>query len=336
MKRTLLLLLLSLTSWATLLAQDDSIADRIKLMAYGQVYAEGYFPAEGEFHHTFGVNKFEVIALGQINDRWSMGITVQFNKPTMLKDLYMQYMVLPELKIRVGQFKTPFSHENQVPPFINPLYTGGSLPTVYFAGIGMHPLYYGTAGRDTGLELSGDLFGNILSYKAVVMNGQGMNHLDLNSGKLLGGSLYIRPIDGLSLHGSYLGGDQVAMSDGLGLNQGESYVSHRASAGIIAEYKPISVAAEFMYGKDGGEDGMGAYLTTTVHLPKRYDIVLSGDYLQPDTESEACLYSATLGLNKWFHDKCRIQIQYRYTHPDEGITFQPQGHTVRTQFQFVF
>lgn len=41
-----------------------------------------------------------------------------------------------------------------------------------------------------------------------------------------------------------------------------------------------------MHGKDGGEDGMGAYLTTTVHLPKRYDIVLSGDYLQPDTESE--------------------------------------------------
>lgn len=249
----------------------------------------------------------------------------------------MQYAFMPELKVKIGQFKTPFGHENQIAPFLNSLAIGGSMPTTYFAGVGMDPLYYGTAGRDMGIELSGDLFKNIVSYKVVAMNGQGMNATDLNLGKLLGGSLYIRPIEGLSLHTSYLGGKQVAMGAAKGIQAGESYMRHRVSAGVIANYQPISLSTEYMYGRDKDVKSMGAYLTAAIHLPKRYDLVVSGDYLQPDMDQSGKLYTATLGVDKWFYGNCRVQLQYRYTHPTEQVMLPvAKGHTLRTQFQFAF
>lgn len=337
MKRITLLITALLLVAGTAWAQKESFANRITIKGYGQVYAEGGYYDNDQKLGTVGINKIEVLGLGRITDQWSMGITVQFNKPVMLKDLYMQYAFMPELKVKIGQFKTPFGHENQIAPFLNPLAIGGSMPTVYFAGVGMDPLYYGTAGRDMGIELSGDLFKNIVSYKVVAMNGQGMNATDLNLGKLLGGSLYIRPIEGLSIHTSYLGGKQVAMGAAKGIQAGESYMRHRVSAGVIANYQPISLSTEYMYGRDKDVKSMGAYLTAAIHLPKRYDLVVSGDYLQPDMDQSGKLFTATLGVDKWFYGNCRVQLQYRYTHPTEQVMLPvAKGHTLRTQFQFAF
>lgn len=337
MKRITLLITALLLVAGTASAQKESFANRITIKGYGQVYAEGGYYDNDQKLGTFGINKIEILGLGRITDQWSMGVTVQFNKPVMLKDLYMQYAFMPELKVKVGQFKTPFGHENQIAPFLNSLAIGGSMPTVYFAGVGMDPLYYGTAGRDMGIELSGDLFKNIVSYKFVTMNGQGMNATDLNLGKLHGGSLYIRPIEGLSLHTSYLGGKQVAMGAAKGIQAGESYMRHRVSAGVIANYQPISLSTEYMYGRDKDVKSMGAYLTAAIHLPKRYDLVVSGDYLQPDMDQSGKLYTATLGVDKWFYGNCRVQLQYRYTHPTDQVMLPvAKGHTLRTQFQFAF
>lgn len=317
-------------------AQQESFLNRIKVKGYGQLFADYSFNGSRTTAATFGINKAEVLALGQITDAWSMGITVQLNKPVMLKDLYMQYAFMPQLRLRVGQFKTPFGHENQIAPFMNPIATGGSMPTVYFAGIATDPLYYGTAGRDLGVELSGDLWDKLLSYKLVAMNGQGLNTKDLNIGKLMGGSLYIRPLKGLSLHTSYLGGEQVAMDAAKGIKAGEQYTRHRASVGIIADYEPVTLSSEYMYGKDGAIEGMGAYITAAVHLPKRYDLVISGDYLQRDMKAQGALYSATLGVDKWFFGNCRLQLQYHYAHPTANMPVAMQGHTIRTQLQFAF
>ena len=337
MKRITLLLAALLLVAGTASAQQESFAKRITVKGYGQIFAEGGYNANGMKTATFDTNKIEILGIGKITDQWTMGVTVQFNKPVMLKDLYMQYAFMPELKVKIGQFKTPFGHENQVAPFLNPLAIGGSMPTVFFAGVGMDPLYHGTAGRDMGIELSGDLFKNIVSYKVVAMNGQGMNAKDLNLGKLFGGSLYIRPVEGLSLHTSYLGGKQVAMGAAKGIQAGESYMRHRVSAGVIANYQPISLSTEYMFGRDQKINSMGAYLTAAIHLPERYDLVLSADYLQPNMEQKGQLYTATLGVDKWFYGKCRIQLQYRYTHPTEQVMLPvAKGHTLRTQFQFAF
>lgn len=330
----LLATLLSLTAMAQ--SENDSFHKRIKIHGYGQVYAEASHNGNAFSKTTFGINKIEILGIGQITKNWTAGVTVQLNSPIMLKDLYMQYSFMPELRIKVGQFKTPFLHENQYPPFLNPLVLGGSIPTIYFAGVAMNPLYYGTAGRDMGLEINGDLFHKLLSYRLAVMNGQGMNALDLNKGKLIGGSLYIRPVKGLALHTSYLGGRQVAMKGNSEIKSGATYTSHRASAGVIANYQPISVMAEFMYGRENTTNAMGAYLTTAIHLPKRTDLVLATDYLQPNINNSDRLYTASAGVDKWFKGNCRIQVQYRYAHPTTSNLPMLKGHTLRTQLQFQF
>ncbi len=337
MKRSIFLLLTTLLC-LTAMAQDENetFAGRIKVMGYGQVYAEASYANDNITKTTFGINKIELVGIGKITEKWTAGLTVQFNSQVMVKDLYMQYAFMPELRLKLGQFKTPFSHENQYPPFMNPLATGGSMPTIYFAGMGMNPLYQGTGGRDMGIEISGDLFEHIVSYRLAMMNGQGLNHLDLNKGKLMGGSLYIRPTKGLALHTSYLGGKQAAMAAAKGIDAGEQYTSHRASAGIIAHYKPISVTAEYMFGQENNIKGMGAYLTTAIHLPKRVDLIIAGDYLQTDMDKSGKLFTATVGVDKWFYGKCRMELQYRYTHPTSDEMPLPKGHNLRTQLQFYF
>lgn len=337
MRKSVFFLLLILVAASTALAQGrETFVDRIKVMGYGQVYAEGVFPKERDAMSTIGVHRLEVLGVADITDKWKMGITVQFKSPVMLKDLYMQYTFMPELRVKLGQFKTPFGHENQVAPFLNPLTTGGSTATVYFAGIAMDPLYSGTSGRDIGIEVAGDLWSNILSYRLMLLNARGMNTRDIKMGKSVAGSIYVRPVAGLALHTSYMGGKQIAMAGAKGIDAGELFTRHRVSVGAVANYKPVSVMAEYMYGSDNSIKGMGGYLTAAVHLPNRYDLVLATDYLKTNVDNSAALCTATLGVDKWFYGNCRVQLHYRYSMPTDDFAFATKGHNLRAQLQFVF
>lgn len=339
MKRIITIALVSLLVTLSALAQKkETFAPRITVAGYGMMTADLSLPSEGKSSSSFSVPRLEILGVGDITDKWKMGITVQFNSPVMLKDMYMQYAFAPEFKVKVGQFKTPFSHENQVAPFLNPTAAGGSNATVYFAGIGMDPLYSGTSGRDIGIDLSGDLWNNMVSYRLMMLNARGMNARDIKLGKSFAGSIYVRPIEGLALHTSYMGGKQIAMGAAKGIAAGELFTRHRISVGAIADFKPVNVMAEYLYGKDNAVEGMGAYLTATIHLPKRYDIVVSGDFLRTDTsiKEDATLYSGTLGVNKWFYGNCRTQLFYTYTRPTEGMHLGQKGHQLRAQVQFVF
>lgn len=337
MKRIITLIALLMTVSAS--AQKyDTFADRFTFAGYGMINADLSMPSAGNATSTFALSSLEVLGIANITDKWLTGITLQLHSPMKLKELYMQYTFMPEFKVRVGQFKTPFAHENQVPPFINPKAGGVSSATAYFAGIKMNPLYAGTSGRDIGIDLSGDLWDKVVSYRLMILNGAGINATDIKLGKSFSGSLYVRPTKGLALHTSYLGGKQVAMGTAKGINAGETFSLNRVSAGVIADYKPISVMAEYMYGKDNDVEGMGAYLTASIHLPKRYDIVLSGDYLKTDMslQEDASLYSASLGVNKWFYGLCRAQLFYTYTVPTTGMHLGEKGHQLRAQLQLVF
>lgn len=327
-------MMLSLSAQET----KQSRADRVQIKGYGQAKYEVISGESAPISNSFVINKAELSAIGLLTDNFKVGASVQFHGPVMLKDLYMQYTFMPELKVRVGQFKTPFSHENQVAPARNILALGGSIPTIFFAGVGMDPLYSGTSGRDMGVELSGDALDNLLSYRLVAMNGQGLNSRDWGNSKMLGGSLYVRPVKGLSLHTSYLGGKQSAMAAGRGIEKGETYTRHRLSGGVIFEHKYVSVSTEYMYGRDNSIASQGCYLKGAIHLPKRVDLAFAGDYMTPDLSKKAFLLSATAGVNYWFYKLCRIQLQYRYATTIQGVALfgLEKQHQLIAQMQFAF
>lgn len=329
-----LLLLTTLISFGANAQKGKSFADRITVMGYGEFGYSAKFEDNVGNSNSFNINKIEVLAIGKINHRWDMGITVQFHGKPMLKDLYTQYSLMPELRVRLGQFKTPFTIENNIAPFLNPLINGGSIATTYFAGIAGNPYYYGTAGRDIGLELSGDLLDNLFSYKAVILNGMGMNSIASINPKFFGGGLYIRPLRELTLHTSYLGGHVQPM------NGMETHDRHRVSAGFQVKTQPISINGEYMWGKDGEQKGQGAYLTAAIHLPLRYDVIVAGDYLDTNMDNkDSDVFTTSVGLTRWFYGSCRWQIEYQYRHPRNGASFLDiynKGHKVAAQVQFVF
>lgn len=336
MKRKILSILI-LTAFVVIGAsaqKGKTFADRITVKGYGQFGYSAKFEDEIGTSNSFNINKIEVLAIGKINHKWNMGITVQFHGRPMLKDLYAQYTVMPELRFRLGQFKTPFSIENNIAPFYNPLISGGTLPTIYFAGIAGHPHYYGTAGRDMGLEISGDLFDNVLSYKAVVFNGMGMNQLSNINPKLFGGSLMIRPIKEASIYTSYMGGYLQSMAGTDNMHR------HRVSAGLQVTTSPVTLYTEYMWGQDGEQKAHGAYMTAAFHLPKRFDVVVSGDYINTDLSiKDRDIFTATLGLTQWFYGDCRWQIEYQYRNirNDAGLLdIHNRGHKLAAQIQFVF
>lgn len=327
MKNPLLLLLLTLLVALPLSAQE------VKLLGYGQVYYDLEPSAHGS--NTFGVKIAEVRAKFSLSDHWKAGALVGLHTPAMLKELHLSYEVTPALKLRMGQMMTPYGYENQFAPYNNPLCFGMTRATTYLVGVAGDPLYHGTTGRDIGLELSGDLWQKLLSYKLVLMNGQGINHPDLGPSKMYGGSLYIRPLKQLTLHLSYMGGENHAMAAGKGVSQGEGYERQRLSGAIALETAPVTILGEYLYGRDSQVAAQGGYLTAVGHLPGRYDLIASADYFSEDLPSSRPVVATTLGVQKWFSRLCRCQLAYHLDAP-EGESHNPMTHHLRMQMQVYF
>lgn len=336
MKQRLLttLLLTTLLSLSATAQPIGPLKDRIRVTGWGQTYYDAAFGEGVQGTNTFAINKINLVAKGQITERWSMGILFQLHQPAKLKELWMQYELMPELKVRLGEMKTPFGMENQIAPWALPLTQGWTTATSYFAGVSGDPLYRGTSGRDIGLELSGDLWGDLLSYKLAVMNGQGMNTLDLGTTKMYGGALYLRPYRGITLHTSYLGGEMHAMGSRNGIVEGEGYLRNSVSAGLKLDYRPITISTEYLRARTGEATSDGAYVTAVGHLPKGFEIVGAADWLRTDVTAQESQITGTLGVAQWIYKKCRWQLEYRITSP-LGVEAAPVHH-IRTQVQFGF
>lgn len=345
--RKVLLSLIFLTGLTlSAMAQCGSVdSDHLRLSGYGQLYYDAAFGENASGRNTFGLGKTNLILSGHITDDWSMCIMTQLNSPVLLKELWTKYTFIPELSVRVGQMKTPFALGQQTSPSKHPLTTGSATTAAYFGGIAGDPLYQGTSGRDIGLELSGDFFGRVLSYQLMVMNGQGMNKTDLGTTKGYSGALYIRPYRGITIHTSYLGGNYDAMGSRDGFIDGQEYARRSASIGMSLDFAPISVSAEYIRCLVSSIDGAtkdidvtsdGVYLIAVGHLPKDLELIGSADYLRTDVGSGHGLLTATLGIQRWLADKCRIQLEYRLTDQTGDGVDTPVGHSIRTQLQLGF
>lgn len=332
MKNNLLLsALLLLLLPCTILAQEE----RITISGWGQVYYDAAFGSETHGSNSFAINKANITAKGNLTDRWSMSIMVQLNSQVKLKELWLQYALRPELSFRFGQIKTPFGLEHQISPSQLPLATGLTAASSYFSGNGGDPLYSGTAGRDIGLELSGDLFDSLLSYKLAILNGQGINQLDPGTTKMYGGALYIRPLDHVTLHGSYLGGEMNAMAARGEVAPGDPYDRQSLSVGLQLDFAPVMLRGEYMRGGSAGTTAEGAYLMAVGKLPRRFEVVGAVDYLRTDLAADGSDLSVSLGLQRWFAGKCRWQVEYRLE-TVAGAGEHPLAHHLRTQLQLAF
>ncbi|MGH7411920.1 MAG: porin [Candidatus Methylomirabilis sp.] len=200
----------------------------------------------------------------------------------VLTDGYLELRYWPELRLRAGQFKVPFSYED--------LFSDNNIDFVERSvADNLAPA------RDLGAMLHGSLFGGVVSYAGGIFNGTGQNTADTNNSKDLAARLVVYPFkqtDLVWLKNLHVGadvtwGEQDSGQSLRGRTDGTFVFFNRINtrgdrlrySGEVAYYTgPFTIYGEYIQSEEerkglgaGGRDladlfGRGWYVTTTYML----------------------------------------------------------------------
>lgn len=298
----------------------NTLRERIKISGYAQT---GYtYNDANDGTNEFDIKRVILLVDGKITDRWSCFFLYNFANSGSVLEVYTEYKFLPQLKARIGQFKTFYTMESQMSPCDVELINCYSQAVNYLAGInGSDPLYGAHGGRDMGLLVYGDLFGKLMTYHLAVMNGQGINVKDKNNNKDIVGSLVVNPLSWLSVGGTFNKGKGCAVAASTvnpDIELGESYTRDRWSAGAVIKTKPISLHTEYLAGKDGNVKSDGYYVTASAHLLPKFDVIASYDYFNKNKAIGDKQTNYVVGVQYWFYPRCRVQAQYTHCNRRTG------------------
>lgn len=323
-----------------------------KLTLFGYAQTQFDMTKTGpETKNSFSMTRIILMANAELTRKLSFFLMIDAASTQAAKHLheyYAQYAFMPELKVRVGQFKTPYTLENIISPTLlgNVNINEG---TRYMSGIAGDPLYGNYAGRDLGAMITGDAIkardGHYyLNYSVGVFNGAGMNLRDNNKHKDVAAMLNVLPTKDITLSGSFIvGKGNAQVSDMFGtIAQGENYTRNRWSVGAEVNWRPLKLRTEYMGGKNGPVKNRAFYAELWCRLYRGLDLVLDYDYLDKNTalSKEARdafpLWTRTnnylVGLQYWVYKKCRISTQYVFSDRNTG----PDTKAWITQFQIAF
>ncbi len=268
-----------------------------------------------------------------------------------LNELYVQYQPVDAFYVRLGQFLSPLTMENNMSNSIKENIWGSS-SVQYFAGIDGTDACFGSgSGRDLGLEVGGAFLRigktqhHLFEYRVGVFNGEPANTKETNNHKDIAGSLYIVPVKGLKFFGSVYFGESTAKADNYYgvFATGDRYRRDRWSAGIDFKMGPMYLRTEYMEGLDADIKGRGAYVLLTGSPAKWLDITASVDYLNRNVAIGDAHTNYIFGLQWNIYKKCRLQLQYMYhQRPDvssDAVSYYgqfPSSHEVVTRLQVGF
>lgn len=299
---------------------------KLTLWGYAQTSYD-YKNCAGKEENAFNITRIILMANAELNDHLSFFVMYDAVK-SELHEYYAQYSFLPELKIRIGQYKQPFTLESLMSPTIlnNICYDASVL---YMAGIATDECQGNNVARDAGIMLTGEAInakhgGKLISYSLGIFNGPGMNKKENNSQKDLIGMLNVTPIKGIMLSSSFILGTGHAQKDNEygAFREGENYKRQRWSIGAEIKSKPLYVRSEYMLGNDEGIRSQGFYVNAEYHTPiKNFDIVGGYDYLKKNnllTGSEENNYM--LGAQYWIHKRCRLLSEFIYRTPHSSAS----------------
>ena len=277
------------------------------------------------------------MAHGKITDRWTCDFMYDFYNGGMLLEVYTDYRIFSGLTARIGEFKVPYTIENELSPTTVELINCYSQSVCYLAGVSGSDKCYGmTSGRDIGMMIHGKLFHDFLQYKVAVMNGQGLNTKDKNSQKDVVGNLMIYPLEWLSVGGSFIRGTGHAIADSeyTGIKTGENYAKKRWSAGGVVTTSRFNLRTEYLGGKDRNVKSEGFYATGSVCFARSLDFIASFDYFNPNKAADFKQNNYIAGVQYWFYPRCRLQAQYTFC--DKKGNGQKDSNLIQAQVQVRF
>lgn len=223
-------------------------------------------------------------------------------------------------KISMGQFKTPFSREQNTA--CSSLYT-----------IDRSTVVNQLAGpqRDLGIMVTGGHDSLLLSYSFGLFNGTGINELDNNNNKEVVGRVVFNALDFLKVGGSFRMGKTNPTNAEEKLND-----IYRYGGELLFTMNNFRLQAEYIMGQDklysaskipiyGGCGGIIGYDTKEAGTYKKGGYLAMASYMTPWNLEPVVKYdnydvdfdlnddqtnNLTIGLNYFVNDYSRVQINY--------------------------
>lgn len=181
----------------------------MKLSGYGMVQYQ-YSGQRGAESNTFNLRIARLSLDGRIAKDFYWKTQVQFNGNTStlgssprLVDLFAEWQKYSFFKVKIGQFKNPFTFENPMNP-IDQGFMAYAQNVTKLAGFSDRAGMHASNGRDIGLQLQGDFLKNangrnLLHYQIGVFNGQGINTKDVDNQKNIIGGVWVMPVEGMRI-----------------------------------------------------------------------------------------------------------------------------------------
>lgn len=131
------------------------------------------------------------------------GNTSNLTVSPRMVDAFTEWQKYDAFKVKVGQFKRPFTLENPMHP-ITQGFMSYSQNVTKLAGFSDRNGEHSSNGRDIGVQLQGDLLKaadghHYLHYQVGVFNGQGTNMKDVDQRKDVIGGVWVAPVKGLRI-----------------------------------------------------------------------------------------------------------------------------------------
>lgn len=202
---------------ALMLASAMTANAQVKLPSWlSQVRLSGYALTQYQYSgqenakaNSFNLRLVRAMLDGRIADDFYWRMQVQLNGNTTtntlsprLVDLFAEWQKYDFFKVKVGQFKRPFTFENPMNP-IDQGFMSYSQPVNKLAGFADRDGMHASNGRDIGVQLQGDFLKvngrNWLHYQVGVFNGQGINTKDVDQQKDVIGGVWVMPVKGMRL-----------------------------------------------------------------------------------------------------------------------------------------
>ena len=183
--------------------------NNVKLSGYGMTQYQ-YSGQKGKKSNSFNIRMGRIALEGRIANDFYWKTQIQFNGNTSdlgssprMVDLFAEWQKYSYFKVKIGQFKNPFTFENPMHP-IDQGFMGYSQNVSKLAGFSDRSGKHASNGRDIGLQLQGDFLKNangrnLLHYQIGVFNGQGINAKDVDNQKNVIGGVCVMPVAGMRI-----------------------------------------------------------------------------------------------------------------------------------------
>ena len=208
MKKILFAVLLALSALSGS-AQQKEWFSNVRLSGYGMAQYQ-CSDQEGSKSNTFNLRLLRLSLDGRILNDFYWKTQIQFNGNTStlgssprVVDLFTEWQKYDFFKVKIGQYKRPFTFENPMHP-IDQGFMGVGQAVSKLAGFSDRSGEQPSNGRDMGLQIQGDFLKNaagrhLLHYQLGLFNGQGINTKDVDQRKDLIGGLWVMPVAGMRL-----------------------------------------------------------------------------------------------------------------------------------------